>query len=126
MIADAARALQDRPVELTLSPEELGKVRLVLQTSESSMSVHVTVERPETLELLRRNIDLLANELRNLGFQNISFEFTGRDGGESSNESNLSEGSADGSGGSTANDEDIPGSPMRINLGSGAGIDIRL
>jgi len=75
MIAEAARALPDRPVELALSPEELGRVRLTLQTSETSMNVLVTVERPETLELLRRNIDLLANELRDAGYDDVSFAF---------------------------------------------------
>ncbi len=61
VIADAARALQDRPVEVTLNPEELGRVRLTLRSVDGSMSVSVAVERPETLDLLRRNIDMLAS-----------------------------------------------------------------
>lgn len=76
-IAHAARALVDRPVELTLNPDELGRVRMTLQATDGGMSVQLTVERPETLELLRRNIDLLAAELRQAGYERLSFGFTG-------------------------------------------------
>ncbi len=76
-IAHAARALVDRPVELALNPEELGRVRMTLQATDGGMSVQLTVERPETLELLRRNIDLLAAELRQAGYERLSFGFTG-------------------------------------------------
>lgn len=76
-IAHAARALVDRPVELALNPEELGRIRMTLQATDGGMSVQLTVERPETLELLRRNIDLLAAELRQAGYERLSFGFTG-------------------------------------------------
>jgi flagellar hook-length control protein FliK len=75
MIAQAARNLPDQPIQLALSPEELGSVRLTLHTTENAMNVSVAVERPETLELLRRNIELLASELRELGYSNLTFEF---------------------------------------------------
>ena len=78
VIAEAARALQDRPVEVTLNPEELGRVRLTLHSVEGSMSVSVAVERPETLDLLRRNIEMLASQLRELGYKNLSFSFAGQ------------------------------------------------
>lgn len=65
----------DRPVELTLRPEELGRVKMVLNTADGSISVVVTTERAETLDLMRRHIDLLALEFRRLGFDNIGFEF---------------------------------------------------
>ena len=75
-IADAARALAlDRPVEITLNPEELGRVRLGLQAAEQGMVVTINVERPETLELLRRNIELLAEQLREIGYQDLEFSF---------------------------------------------------
>ena len=75
MIAEAARNLPGQPVQLALSPEELGSVRLTLHTVDSAMNISVAVERPETLELLRRNIELLASELRDLGYSNLTFEF---------------------------------------------------
>ncbi len=83
-IANAARALSDRPIELTLNPEELGRVRMTLHATEGGMTVQLAIERPETLDLLRRNIDLLANDLRQAGYERLSFAFAGdqRAGGQ--------------------------------------------
>lgn len=61
--------------EIALSPEELGRVRLGLSGAEGAMTVTVTAERPETLDLMRRHIDILAQELRELGFAKLSFSF---------------------------------------------------
>jgi len=64
-------------VELSLSPEELGRVRLRLHPSEAGLSVTITADRPETLELMRRNIDLLAREFLEIGYQDTQFDFAG-------------------------------------------------
>ena len=58
-----------------MNPEELGRVRLGLQAAEQGMVVTINVERPETLELLRRNIELLAEQLREIGYQDLEFSF---------------------------------------------------
>jgi hypothetical protein len=76
-IAQHARQLPGGPVEITLSPEELGRVRMQLTTAENGLTLVVTADRPETLDLLRRNIDQLANEYRNLGYGSLSFAFQG-------------------------------------------------
>ncbi|AMY68060.1 flagellar hook-length control protein FliK [Frigidibacter mobilis] len=78
-LAAAAARFPDRPVELTLSPEELGRVRLTLATSEVGLVLAVTAERPETLDLMRRNIDQLARDFREIGFSDLSFSFTQQD-----------------------------------------------
>lgn len=62
-------------VELSLSPEELGRVRLRLHPSEAGLSVTITADRPETLDLMRRNIDLLAREFLDIGYEGAQFEF---------------------------------------------------
>ena len=62
-------------VEIRLQPEELGRVRLTMTPSEAGVSVQVTAERPETLELLRRHIDMLAADLGDRGFSNLDFSF---------------------------------------------------
>lgn len=61
--------------EIMLQPEELGRVRLALSASETAVNVSITVERPETLDLMRRYIGQLADEFRALGYQDVSFEF---------------------------------------------------
>jgi hypothetical protein len=74
-IVEVARRMPDGPVEISLAPEELGKVRLSLHGSEVQLTVQITAERPETLELIRRHIDLLAADLREQGFGQLNFSF---------------------------------------------------
>ena len=62
-------------VELRLSPAELGRVRIGMHHGESAIGLVLTVERPETLDLLRRNAEILASEFGKSGFANLSFEF---------------------------------------------------
>lgn len=66
-------------VEIALDPPELGRVRLTLAPggSDSGLSVTVTAERPEALDLLRRQAGDLARELRALGYDSLSLAFTG-------------------------------------------------
>ncbi|WP_164738308.1 flagellar hook-length control protein FliK [Frigidibacter oleivorans] len=74
-VADHLATGPDRPVELTLAPEELGRLRLTLTPVDGGMTLSVAAERPETLDLLRRNIDGLARELQSLGYAELSFSF---------------------------------------------------
>ncbi len=64
-----------KPVEITLNPRELGKVRMALSTTEAGVTVVILSERPETQELMRRHIDQLAQEFRSLGYENTAFQF---------------------------------------------------
>lgn len=66
---------RDNPVEMTLAPEELGHVKVTLHTQGQGILLTVVAERPETLDLMRRHIDGLSQELRAIGYSNVSFEF---------------------------------------------------
>ncbi len=72
----------NRTVEVSLRPEELGRVRLALTTSETGVVISVTSERPETLDLMRRHIDQLAQEFARLGYQEMDFQFGEEASGE--------------------------------------------
>jgi hypothetical protein len=74
-MAEALQKLPDRPVEVSLNPRELGRVRMSIAASEAGITVSVVVERPETLDLMRRNIDQLAREFQSIGYENINFSF---------------------------------------------------
>ncbi len=74
-LAMAARGLAEGPVEITLSPAELGRVTLTLSGADGTMVVTVLAERSDTLDLLRRSIGQLAEELRALGYDNPGFSF---------------------------------------------------
>ncbi len=70
----------DGPVEVALSPEELGRVRLTLHPAEHGITVAVQAERPETLDLMRRHIEMLARDFRDLGYTDVSFSFSAESG----------------------------------------------
>jgi len=64
-----------KTTEITLNPEELGRVRLSLAADENAIVLNITAERSETQELLRRYLDQLAQEFRQLGYTSVSFTF---------------------------------------------------
>ena len=65
----------NKPVEIALSPEELGRVRMVVTQVEAGVAIQITAERQETLDLMRRNLDDLTSDLENLGYTEMSFSF---------------------------------------------------
>jgi flagellar hook-length control protein FliK len=74
-ISHALAALPDHPVELVLAPQELGHVRLHLSAADGVATVAITAERPETLDLIRRNAEDLARDFRDLGYRDVTFTF---------------------------------------------------
>ena len=124
-LAEVAQHLPSRPVEITLSPEELGRVRLSVATSEGGVIVSVLAERPETLDLMRRHIDQLSQEFQALGYQDIAFSFAGA-GNDSENTG------GDGTSNKSAEPVLEPDNPdtmsTQIHLSAGAlsGLDLRL
>ncbi|WP_342077334.1 flagellar hook-length control protein FliK [Yoonia sp. SS1-5] len=64
--------------EIVLSPKELGRVRLSMSAVDATITLHIASERPETADLMRRHIDVLAQEFRELGYENIGFSFDGQ------------------------------------------------
>jgi hypothetical protein len=70
-----ASASGDEPVELLLDPAELGRLRFEMTTTGDRVQVNLSVERGETLDLLRRNVDVLRNEFREAGFDASTLTF---------------------------------------------------
>ncbi len=62
--------------EVSLSPEELGKVTVSVNADEGRLTVLVTAERPETLDLLRRSMDVLREEATRAGFSDLDLSFS--------------------------------------------------
>lgn len=60
-------------VEITLSPKELGTVKLIAHPGEAGLTLAIVAERPETQELMRKHLDLLQAELRKAGFSALDF-----------------------------------------------------
>lgn len=83
-VSDGMARLGEGSVEIRLSPEELGQVRMQMVPSDNGMTVHITADRPETLDLMRRHIDQLARDLADAGYESASFSFG--EGGEDGEE----------------------------------------
>ncbi|WP_158401972.1 flagellar hook-length control protein FliK [Celeribacter indicus] len=130
-IAELARELPERPVEITLNPKELGRVRLSFHLSETgAIQVVVAAERPETLDLLRRNIDVLGSEFRQLGYQNSGFSFQNFGQGNRndtprrpSDRDSLQSGRIAETGGIS---DTVSVTPARLSLGTDSSMDLRL
>ena len=74
-ITDAIRRSPDKPIEIALNPAELGRVRMVMSASDAGITVNILAERPDTMDLLRRNIDDLSKSFSEMGYEDISFSF---------------------------------------------------
>jgi flagellar hook-length control protein FliK len=75
-IASAIGVSRDGQVELRLDPPELGRVQIQLIAGEDGTRAVITVERPETHDLLRRHAELLSRDLAEAGFGPMSLELS--------------------------------------------------
>ncbi|WP_192931169.1 flagellar hook-length control protein FliK [Gemmobacter serpentinus] len=73
----AVIAAEPDRVEIRLDPQELGRVQITLETEGDSLRLMITVDRPETLDLLRRHADILAQSLQDSGFKGAQLDFSG-------------------------------------------------
>ncbi|SHM33084.1 hook-length control protein FliK [Roseovarius pacificus] len=71
----------ERAVELMLNPAELGRVRISMAPGDGMIVVTVLAERGETLDLMRRHADILAQEFHDMGYGTAEFTFGQSDGG---------------------------------------------
>lgn len=110
-------------VDITLSPEELGKVRLSMVTIEGTLTLAITAERSDTLDLLRRHAAELGQEFVALGYSDIEFQFT--EGGRDMQQDSPEPADAD----SDSRAGDIPpqttGSVRAVHISS-TGLDLRI
>ncbi|MCF3974240.1 flagellar hook-length control protein FliK [Paracoccus salsus] len=79
-IADAVVTTSDNRIEIALSPEELGRVRLVVTGADRAAHVTVWIERPEVMDLVRRNAGLLLQHLGDAGLDGAALEFRQEEG----------------------------------------------
>ncbi|WP_341863029.1 flagellar hook-length control protein FliK [Gymnodinialimonas sp. 57CJ19] len=113
----------DAPLELALDPPELGRVRMQMAEIAGVMTLTIQAERPETADLMRRHLDLLAQEFSDAGLDSPSVhisqdgaEHQGRDDGDTPTQASAAPTA------STPDDEALP-RPSRTAAG---GLDLRL
>jgi hypothetical protein len=135
-IAASLQQLPDGTVEIALSPEELGGVRLKLQADAQDperMIVHLVFDRPETLDLFRRHGDQLAEAIRAAGYAETRLDFgQSGPGPDSGAGQGLTDGRNKGSDTPAPNEPDrrlglmVPDQPFPVRRPEGAGLDLRL
>lgn len=74
-VSAAVKASDGDSISIRLDPEELGPVRMKLNHNDTQITVSISAERPETLDLMRRHVDQLAQEMRGLGYTSMRFDF---------------------------------------------------
>ena len=74
-LVNLAKTSPSGPVEILLNPAELGNLRFEIHQKADHLRVVLSVERPETMELLRRNADQLLGEFKAAGFSGAQLSF---------------------------------------------------
>ncbi|MDJ1008286.1 MAG: flagellar hook-length control protein FliK [Paracoccaceae bacterium] len=124
-VSEAAGVSSGGEIEVSLSPEELGRVKMTMTPAESGLTVTIQAERPETLDLLRRHIDILAQDLAEQGFTSLNFAFGGS-GGENSPDEGGTPAPQNGQDAATAWAEDGATRPRSPGPTASGGLDLRL
>lgn len=126
-LAEAFASKGEQKVEVSLNPQELGHVKMRVVASETGITMIIQTERPETADLMRRHIHELAEEFRRMGYEDISFEFSGgHTGGQSADDADDGGVSPGGTGPRGADSADGT-EPVIQNLRLGeTGVDMRV
>lgn len=121
------RGAGDKSAEIHLNPAELGRVRISLQTGDAGVLVSVMADRPETLDLLRRHADMLAQDFRDIGYGAAQFSF-GQSGHPRSGQAHTPEGGAIGPADAALTEDQAPATHPQVGHASIAldRVDIRL
>ncbi|MFD1510120.1 flagellar hook-length control protein FliK [Lacimonas salitolerans] len=120
-IADAVPRNGDAALEITLHPEELGRLKLTLVSGEGVPVLHVLADRPDTMDLIRRHIDLLTREFAAQGFAGLDVAL-----GQDRRAQGQSRGQSAASGPDAALTAADPAPTPRPAISQGGGLDIRL
>ncbi len=137
-IATAAPRPEPRMTEVRLDPEELGRVTLRLSADDMGVTLHVTAERADTMDLMRRHISLLQDSYRAMGYQRVEISINGQQTGGSHGQWSGGGGNASRNGAenaATSSTQTLPAgpetptlaaTPVRMGLRQTDKIDIRL
>ncbi|WP_439402319.1 flagellar hook-length control protein FliK [Bradyrhizobium sp. DASA03068] len=132
-IAAAIRAGKSR-FDISLDPAELGRIDVRINVDRAgNVTSHLTVEKPETLQMLRQDAPQLQRALDDAGFKTGSngLSFSLRD----QNSSGQNSGQNNDNGGNArrlivSEDDSVPAAPIGRGygrmLGSSSGVDIRV
>lgn len=124
-----ARALADPsrdpgvPLDLTLDPPELGRLRLGFSDINGVLTVTIAAERSDTAELIRRHVALLAEEFARAGLDapSVNISHGGAEQRSRGGSVTLARSDAD-----AASSPDAPAPNAPVRRTGAAGLDLRL
>ncbi|MEM9754619.1 MAG: flagellar hook-length control protein FliK [Pseudomonadota bacterium] len=119
---ESGLVLTDTATEIALDPPELGRVRVVVTEVAGGLSLTVSAERPETLDLFRRHAALLGAEFAREGLADARFEFSGNDRGGGQRDADADPAPA----GDTPDTPDTNFSVAPTRIAAGGTLDLRL
>lgn len=114
---------KDGPLELALDPPELGRVRMLMTEIAGVMTLTIQAERPETADLMRRHLDLLAQEFAQAGLDAPSVHIS-QEGADQREQTQPETASEEGPSQAASSDADAP--PRPSQLSASGGLDLRL
>ncbi len=82
-------------IEIRLNPAELGRITIQILEGSLGQSANVLVEKPEVLDLLKKNENLLQSEFDGAGFESLSFTFDQQDHPDADQEAEFSAGTTE-------------------------------
>ncbi len=76
-LSDAIITLREAggQIDVSLTPDDLGRLTIKLEHTANGALVTLAAERPETQEMMRRQMEHLQNQFKGMGFDNLSFSF---------------------------------------------------
>ena len=124
-----AHALTERQggegvIEIALDPPELGRVRLSFAEAGGALTLAITADRPETAELMRRHLSLLAQEFQRSGLDAPNVDISDRHGG--SRNEGRTRADAPGAIPAPGPEAEVRPTPARGSRAGGEGLDLRL
>ena len=75
-VADAVVTATGNRIEIALSPEELGTVRITISHSDAGLSLNLSADRQDTMGLLRRHAEELSKSLAEMGLGSADIGFS--------------------------------------------------
>ncbi len=74
-VMDAIVSTQGDRLEVALSPEELGRVRITINQGEGGLTIHLAADRDDTMGLLRRHAADLGRAFAEMGLGSADIDF---------------------------------------------------
>lgn len=76
VVIDSLRNAGQKLIQIQWDPIELGRVRILLQMTETGLHIQIMAERPETLDLMRRFSADLMQDMEKMGYSDLMMSFS--------------------------------------------------